>query len=114
MRAGLVLLVAIAVVVLVSPASPPADGGFSGDAAVQWSPPVRGIERARADYLAALFRARARGSVEGVLRACEGFADLGDRDVVTVCVRVARGLAGADRVDDRLRALEQRQTRREP
>jgi hypothetical protein len=44
--------------------------------------------------------------VEGVLGACETFAALGDREVVTACVRIARGLAGADRVDHRLRALE--------
>jgi hypothetical protein len=108
MSAGLVMLAAIVVVVLVAPASPPSDGDVSGDAAVRWPPPTRAVERARADYLAALFRARARGSVEGVLGACEGFADLGDRDVVTACLRIARGLAGAERVDDRLRALEQR------
>jgi hypothetical protein len=71
-----------------------------------WPPATRGIERERAEALTALFRARGRGSVEGVLGACETFAALGDREVVTACVRIARGLAGADRVDHRLRALE--------
>jgi hypothetical protein len=108
MSAGLVMLAAIVVVVLVSPASPPVNGDVSGDAAVRWPPAARPVERARADYLTTLFRARARGSVEGVLGACEGFADLGDRDVVTACLRIARGLVGAERVDDRVRALEQR------
>ena len=55
MSAGLVMLAAIVVVVLVSPASPRSDGDVSGDAAVRWPPPTRAVERARAEYLAALF-----------------------------------------------------------
>jgi hypothetical protein len=79
-----------------------------------WPPPTRGIERARAEALAALFRARGRGSLNGVLDACETFAALGDREVVAACVRIARGLAGADRADDRLRALERLGARASP
>lgn len=88
----LIVLAAIAAIVVGSPD--------------RWPPPMRGVERERAAALAALFRSRGRGSLEGVLRACETFAALGDREVVTACVRIARGMAGTDRVDDRLRALE--------
>lgn len=49
---------------------------------------------ARGLYLHALFRARARGSLDGVLRATEAFANLGDADVVERGLRVARQLAG--------------------
>src|SRR5438445_688949 len=44
---------------------------------------------ARQSYLTALFRARGEGSVDGVLRVAERFAELGDRDVVEQCIRVA-------------------------
>lgn len=49
--------------------------------------------KARQAYLAALFRARQEGSVDGVLRVAEAFADLGDREVVDRCVDVARATA---------------------
>jgi len=49
--------------------------------------------KAREAYLAALFRARSRGSLEGVLRAAQGFAELGDQEVVDQCIRVARSVA---------------------
>jgi hypothetical protein len=103
---GLVLLAAIVMIAIGAPAPPTPHWEFSVDAAERWPPAVRPIERARAEALSALFRARARGSVEGVVGACETFAALGDREVVTACVRVARGLAGGARVEDRLRALE--------
>jgi len=45
--------------------------------------------KARQSYLTALFRARGEGSVDGVLRVAERFAELGDRDVVERCIRVA-------------------------
>ena len=45
--------------------------------------------KARQSYLTALFRARGEGSVDGVLRVAERFAELGDRDVVEQCIRVA-------------------------
>ena len=51
------------------------------------------VAKARQAYLTALFRARAEGSVEGVLRTAERFADLGDRDVVEQCIHVARRVA---------------------
>lgn len=51
---------------------------------------------ARRSYLTALFRARARGSLDGVLRAAEGFAYLGDRAVVEQCLRVAGELAARE------------------
>jgi len=54
------------------------------------------VPKAREAYLAAFFRARQRGSVEGVLRVADAFAALGDRHVVTECLKVARELAGRD------------------
>ncbi len=53
--------------------------------------------RARDLYLAALFRARQHGSLDGVLRAAEAFAVLGDREVATQSIRIAEGLAAQDR-----------------
>lgn len=50
--------------------------------------------KARQLYLAAFFRARQAGSIEGVLRAAESFAALGDRDVAEQCLRAADRLAG--------------------
>jgi hypothetical protein len=57
---------------------------------------------ARQHYLAALFRARQRGAVDGVLRVAEAFAALGDREVVEGALRIAQELAnrGAG-IDDR-------------
>lgn len=49
--------------------------------------------KARQIYLAALFRARQEGSLDGVLRAAQAFADLGDREVVDRCIAIARTLA---------------------
>jgi hypothetical protein len=48
---------------------------------------------ARDAYMSALLRARRAESLEGVLRVAEAFAELGDRDVVEQCVRVAHVLA---------------------
>lgn len=53
--------------------------------------------RARNVYLAALFRARQQDSVDGVLRAAEAFAALGDRDVVEQCLRLAGAMASQAR-----------------
>lgn len=53
--------------------------------------------RAREIYLAALTRARAERSVEGVLRAAEGFAALGDREVAEQALHVAAKLAARAR-----------------
>jgi hypothetical protein len=49
--------------------------------------------KARQIYLAALFRARQDGSLDGALRVAEAFAELGDTDVVARCLKVARILA---------------------
>jgi hypothetical protein len=67
--------------------------------------------KAREAYLAALFRARNRGSLEGVLRAAQGFAELGDQEVVEQCIRVARSVAARSwnpRADERVRAFAER------
>ena len=67
--------------------------------------------KAREAYLAALFRARNEGSLEGVLRAAERFAQLGDREVVEQCIRVARSVAARTRdprADERVRAFTER------
>lgn len=53
--------------------------------------------KARQAYLAALFRARQTGSLDGVLRVAEAFADLGDREVVDRCIEIARGMAAQAR-----------------
>jgi hypothetical protein len=55
------------------------------------------IAKGRQTYLTALFRARSEGSVEGVLRTAERFAELGDRGVVEQCIRVARQVAASSR-----------------
>ncbi|MBI2161538.1 MAG: hypothetical protein HYU25_14370 [Candidatus Rokubacteria bacterium] len=49
--------------------------------------------KARQIYLAALFRARQEGSLDGVLRVAEAFADLGDREIVDRCIAIARTMA---------------------
>src|SRR5262249_6925995 len=48
---------------------------------------------ARRAHLGALFRARAVTSLDGLLRATEAFATLGDRDVVDEGLRVAESTA---------------------
>jgi hypothetical protein len=58
-------------------------GGF-GEAAVA---------KAHEIYLAALFRARQEASLDGVLRAAEAFAEIGDAEVVEQCLKAARTLA---------------------
>lgn len=50
--------------------------------------------RARWIYLAALVLARKHRLLDGVLRAAEAFATLGDREVVNQCICFAEGLAG--------------------
>ena len=67
--------------------------------------------KARETYLAALFRARSQESLEGVLRAAQGFADLGGHDIVEQCIRVARGVAARSRdprAEDRVRIFAER------
>jgi hypothetical protein len=52
--------------------------------------------KAREAYQKAFFRARQQASVEGVLRAMEGYAALGDAQMVGVGLRVAERLAARD------------------
>lgn len=49
--------------------------------------------QARQAYLRALVRARAQRSIDGVLRATEAFARLGDREVAEYGLRIAEGMA---------------------
>jgi hypothetical protein len=71
-----------------------------GDAAVRIGALARSSHywepRAREAYLSAMFRARSARSLDGVLRAAEGFGALGDRHVVDVSMRIARSIAGRD------------------
>lgn len=79
--------------------------------------PEASLATARRLYLDAFFRARAERSLEGVLRAAEGFAALGDGEVVAQCLRVAERMAGGVRDPDiarRLLALQDRQTAEPP
>ncbi len=68
-----------------------------GDAYLQIGETAKGRKaaeaRARKLYLAALFRARNEGSLDGVLRVAEAFAALGDREVVDQSLRIAERLA---------------------
>jgi len=67
--------------------------------------------KARTIYLAALFRARQEASLDGVLRAAEAFAELGDAPVVEQCLKLARPLAAETRdarADRRLRVFAER------
>jgi hypothetical protein len=52
--------------------------------------------RAADAWQAALFRARAQRSLDGVLRVAEGFARLGDAEVLTQVLHIADDLAAAD------------------
>jgi hypothetical protein len=58
--------------------------------------PAGGISRARDLFLSALFRASGAGSLDGVLRIASAFAELGDDEVVTHSLRIARRLAGGN------------------
>lgn len=57
--------------------------------------PIRRVyeAKAREAYLVGLFRARRDNSLDGVLRAAQSFAELGDREVVAHCLRIADTLA---------------------
>lgn len=48
--------------------------------------------KARQAYHVALFRAHQQASPEGILRAAEGFGDLGDREVAGQALRMAHDL----------------------
>ncbi len=68
-----------------------------GDASLRIGEVTRGREpaksKARSLYTDALLRARSQGSLDGVLRAGEAFAALGDHEVVSQAIRIAEGLA---------------------
>jgi hypothetical protein len=57
--------------------------------------PAGDIARARELYLSALFQASGAGSLDGVLRLALAFIDLGDDEIVTHSLRMARRLAAA-------------------
>jgi hypothetical protein len=52
--------------------------------------PQAGAPHARQLYLAALFRARDAGSVEGVVRVAQAFDSLGDREAADHAIRTAQ------------------------
>ncbi|HYE91271.1 MAG TPA: hypothetical protein VEA38_09640 [Terriglobales bacterium] len=85
-----------------------------GDAALRLGTPDRQrashVSRARDVYVAALFRARADRSVDGVLHVAEAFGALGDYKVVEECLAIAEslGAAGDGETMSRLRALASR------
>jgi hypothetical protein len=69
------------------------------------------VAKARQAYLTALFRARSEGSLAGVLITAERYAELGDREVVEQCIRVARKVAAQSRdpyAEEHLRAFTER------
>jgi hypothetical protein len=73
--------------------------------------PSGGVARARDLYLSALFRASGAGSLDGVLRLASAFVELGDDEVVTHSLRIARRLASADprpALQERLDTLQTR------
>jgi hypothetical protein len=87
-----------------------------GDAALRIGEATRSRQalepEARRLYLSALFRARSERSLDGVLRATESFARLGDRDVVAQGLHIARGLAGSDpEAQARVRLVDDRSSR---
>jgi hypothetical protein len=53
--------------------------------------------KARPLYLSALLRARGVSSLDGVLRAAEAFAALGDREVVDQAIVIAAKVAAQER-----------------
>jgi len=69
------------------------------------------LAKARQTYLRALLRARREGSLAGVLIVADRFAELGDREVVERCMRVARRVAAQSRdpyAEEHLRAFADR------
>ena len=63
---------------------------------------------ARRVYFAALYRACRAESLEGILRAAEAFADLGDGDVVEECLGLAELKVDGEEARRRVSALVQR------
>jgi hypothetical protein len=69
------------------------------------------VAKARQAYLTALFRARADGSLAGVLITADRFAELSDHEVVEQCIRVAQEVAAQSRdpyAEEHLRAFTER------
>jgi hypothetical protein len=69
------------------------------------------VAKARQAYLTALFRARSEGSLAGVLISADRFAELGDREVVAQCIRVAQRVVAQTRdpyAAEHLRAFTER------
>jgi hypothetical protein len=68
--------------------------------------PLQGAEAtARRAYFAALYRACRDNSFDGVLRAADAFAELGDRDVVDECLGLAELLADGEEPRRRLTTM---------
>lgn len=57
--------------------------------------PCAAAAKARELYLAALFRARQHGDLDGTLRAVQAFVGVGDRAAAEECLRMAQDLAAA-------------------
>jgi hypothetical protein len=73
--------------------------------------PAVAVAKARQAYMTALFRARGEGSLAGVLITADRFAELGDREVVEQCIRVAKKVAAQSRdpyAAEHLRAFTER------
>jgi hypothetical protein len=73
--------------------------------------PAASIAKSRQTYLRALFRARREGSLAGVLIVADRFAELGDREAIERCMRVARRVAAQSRdpyAEEHLRAFADR------
>jgi len=69
------------------------------------------LAKARQTYLRALLRARREGSLAGVLIVADRFAELGDREAIERCMRVARRVAAQSRdpyAEEHLRAFADR------
>jgi hypothetical protein len=63
---------------------------------------------ARRAYFAALYRACRENSFDGILRAAEAFADLGDREVVEECLGLAELQVDGEEARRRLSAVVRR------
>jgi hypothetical protein len=70
-------------------------------------PPTAKLAARRA-YFAALYRACRENSFDGILRAAEAFADLGDRDVVEECLGLAALRAEGEQTRRRVAAFGER------
>jgi hypothetical protein len=73
-----------------------------------------GVARARQCYLTGLLRARAEGSIDGILRATEAFLELEDEAMVAQGLKFAREVAARDpdpRAHERIALLAARLAR---